>query len=39
MRELFTYLVGKVGSKTFIDPLTKEEPILNLMKFFVQKEV
>lgn len=39
MNALFGYLVEKVGSKTFIDPQTKDDPIQNLMEFFAQKEV
>ena len=39
MNALFGYLVEKVGTKTFIDPQTKEDPIQNLMEFFAQKEI
>ena len=39
MNALFGYLVDKVGTKTFIDPATKEDPIQNLMEFFAQPEV
>lgn len=36
---LFTYLVDRVGSKSFIDPLTKEDPMMNLIAFFSKPEI
>jgi hypothetical protein len=39
MNALFGYLVDKVGTKTFIDPTTKEDPLQNLIEFFAQPEV
>lgn len=39
MNALFGYLVEKVGTKTLIDPMTKEDPIQNLIEFFAQKEI
>lgn len=39
MNALFSYLVEKVGTKTFIDPMTKEDPIQNLIEFFAQPEI
>lgn len=39
MNELFSHLVSKIGSKTFIDPKSKEDPINNLIHFFAQPDV
>ena len=39
MNALFGYLVEKVGTKTFIDPMTKEDPLQNLIEFFAQPDV
>jgi len=36
---LFTYLVDRVGCKQFVDPLTKEDPMLNLVSFFSKPEI
>lgn len=36
---LFTYLVDRVGSKSFVDPLTKEDPMMNLVAFFTKPEI
>lgn len=36
---LFTYLVERVGSKSFVDPLTKEDPMMNLVAFFSKPEI
>jgi len=36
---LFDHLVDKVGSKTFIDPITKEDPLLLLANFFARPDV
>jgi hypothetical protein len=34
MNALFGYLVEKVGTKTFVDPVTREDPLNNLIEFF-----
>jgi hypothetical protein len=39
MNALFGFLVDKVGTKTFIDPVTKEDPLLNLVDFFAQPSI
>ena len=39
MRELFSHLVARVGSQTFIDPHTKSDPVESLIDFFTSPEV
>ena len=39
INELFNHLVEKVGTKTFIDPKTKQDPIQNLINLFAQPDV
>jgi hypothetical protein len=39
MNALFGHLVEKVGSKTFIDPITKQDPLVKLIEFFSRKDV
>ena len=34
MNALFTYLVGTVGKKTFLDPKTKQDPVQDLIQFY-----
>lgn len=39
MRALFSHLVARVGSSTFIDPHSKTDPVEGLIDFFTQSEV
>lgn len=39
MNALFGHLVTKVGTKTFLDPVSKTDPIQNLIDFFTQPNV
>lgn len=39
MNEVFSHLVEKVGSRKFIDPVTKEDPLVNLIDFYSRPDV
>lgn len=39
MNALFQHLVEKIGLKTFIDPITKKDPLQELISFFTRKSV
>lgn len=39
MGALFEFLVDKVGPKTFVDPIAKLDPMLNLVEFFTRHDV
>lgn len=39
MSALFEHLVQKVGSRTFVDPVTNEDPMLNIINFFTRPDV
>jgi hypothetical protein len=39
MKALFSHLVDKIGTKTFIDPQTKQDPMVNLIEFYSRSDV
>jgi hypothetical protein len=39
MNALFSHLVDKIDTKTFIDPVSKVDPMMNIINFYQQQNV